>query len=412
MKKVKMMKKYAELIANVGINANSKQDVMIKAPVEAYQFVRYLALELYNSKARSVSIDWYDSTITRYSLMHLAPTRLENVQKWEIAKEKELVDKNYAKVYIIGEDPSIFKSVNPDRLKRYNKARVEAFYPFSRIYNSDELGWCIAAVPTKAWARKVFPKLSPTQAVLHLWDKIYEACYINEDTDPVEAWEGHIAKLDKHAAIMSNYAFKELHYKNSLGTDIHVGLAQGHIWSSAQAIQSRNGMKFVPNIPTQEIFTMPDRRRINGIVFSSKPLSYNGVIIDDFWFEFRDGKVVSFGAKVGKDKLDEILHFDDNSNSLGEAALVPFDSPISKQNIVYGSTLFDENASCHLALGESFAENLKGSDKMTEQEMFEAGGNISKIHVDFMIGTKDLSIDGIKEDGSIISVFRDGNFVF
>lgn len=412
MKKAKMMKKYAQLIAEVGIGANNKQDVVIKAPTEAYQFVRYLVLELYNAKARSVSVDWVDSMVEKHTLMHVSPTKLSLVPEWEIAREKERVDKDYARISLIGEDPCIFRSVASDRLKRYNKAQIEAFHSYKMAYNSNQLGWCIAAVPTKNWAKRVFPGLSPTQAMLKLWNCIYESCRIFENEDPVELWKAHIAELKKHAEILNKYSFKSLHYTNSLGTDLTVGLAKNHIWCSASANQIRNGLQFVPNLPTEEVFTMPDRLHVSGKVFSSRPLSYNGVLISDFWFEFKDGKVIDFGAKEGLDKLTEIVKFDETSSHLGEAALVPYDSPISKQGVIYQSTLFDENAACHLALGQSFGENLKNGEEMTEDEIFAAGGNKSKVHVDFMIGTKDLSIDGIKEDGTKVAVFRNGNFVF
>ena len=412
MKKAKMMKKYAQLIAEVGIGANNKQDVVIKAPTEGYQFVRYLVLELYNAKARSVSVDWIDSSVDKQTLMHVSPTKLDNVPEWQIKREEERTDKNFSRISLIGEDPYIFRSVSPDRLKRYSKAQVEAFHDTKAVYNSNQLAWCIAAIPTKAWAKRVFPSLSPTQAILKLWNCIYEACRIYEDKDPIVLWKEHIAELQKHSKIMTEYSFKSLHYYNSLGTDLTVGLVKNHIWCSAEASQIRNGNKFVPNLPTEEVFTMPDRNRVDGKVVASRPLSNNGVLINDFFFEFKDGKVVNFDAKQGKERLTEIVNYDENSSHLGEAALVPFDSPISQQGVVYQSTLFDENAACHLALGQSFGENIKDGENMTEDEIFALGGNKSKMHVDFMIGTKDLSIDGIKEDGTVIPVFRNGNFVF
>jgi aminopeptidase len=412
MKKVKMMKKYAKLIADVGIGANPKQDVCIKAPAEAYQFVRYLVLELYNSKARNVEVDFVDSAITKQTLMHLSPSRLDNIPDWYVAREKERTDKNYAMIHLVGEDPAAFKAVAPERLSRYSRALTEKTNPFLKIYMGNELAWCVAAVPTKAWAERIFPELSPTQAQLKLWKSIYQACYVEEDNDPEEAWNKHMDELKKHKATLNSYHFSALHYTNKLGTDLTVGLVKNHIWAAAQSIQTRSGMTFVPNIPTEEVFTMPDRTRIDGVVYSSKPLSYNGVIIDKFNITFKNGKAVAFHAEQGEDKLAEIINFDENSCSLGEAALVPFDSPISKQNIVYQSSLFDENASCHLALGASYKENIEGGETMTDEQVFSKGGNQSKVHVDFMIGTADTSIDGIREDGAIIPIFRNGNFVF
>jgi aminopeptidase len=412
MKKAKMMKKYARLIAEIGIGAGNKQDVVIKAPTETYQFVRYLTLELYNCKARSVTVDWSDSTITKQTLMHVSPSRLDDVPNWEIVREKERIDKNFSRIIIEGEDPAVFHSVSPDRLTRSNKARIDAFHETRIPYLNNELAWCIAAVPTKAWAKRIFPDLSPTQAVLKLWNCIYQACRVDEDSDTVSLWNQHIAELKTHAKIMTLNDFKALHYTNAAGTDLTIGLAEGHLWGSAEAIQSRNGNSFVPNIPTEEIFSMPDCNRVDGKVYSTKPLSYNGVIIDGFWIEFKDGKAVKWHADVGEDKLTEIINYDESSSRLGEVALVPYDSPISKQKIIYQSTLFDENASCHLALGQSFAENLKGGDKMSEDEQRAHGGNQSKIHVDFMIGSADLNIDGIRKDGKIVPVFRKGNFAF
>ncbi len=412
MKKAKMMKKYADLIATVGIGANSKQDVVIKAPVEAYQFVRYLSLELYNNKCRSVKVDWKDSQLDKQNLMHMSLSRLDEIQEWEKAKEIERTDKSYAMINLIGEDPSAFKSVNSDKLKRRNKAVVNAFQPLKKPYHNNELAWCIAAVPTKGWAKRIFPKLSPTQAVVKLWDAIYEACYIDEKTSPIENWEKHISLLQSRSEKLNNYNFKELHYTNKLGTDFTVGLAKNHIWCSARAIQTRNGLPFVPNLPTQEIFTMPDNHNINGRVYSARPLSTNGVIVDKFWIEFKNGKAVAFDAEEGKQQLEEIINFDEGSSSLGEVALIPYDSPISKQGIIYQETLFDENASCHLALGQSFNENLKNADNLSEEQLKEVGANQSLRHVDFMVGTKDLNIDGIDYEGNVIPVFRNGNFVF
>jgi len=412
MKKVKLMKKYAALIAQLGINANSKQNVVIKAPVEAYQFVRYLSLALYNCKVKSVSIDWNDSVCQKQKIMHSSVTKLTKIPDWIVSREEERTEKNYAKIILEGDDPQLFKSVNREKYAAYNKALVNLLYHTKKPYHNNELAWCIAAVPTKAWAKRLFPNLSPTQALQTLWEKIYEACYVNEEEDAVENWKKHIDQLDSHAKKMNEYQFTELRYKNGLGTNLTVGLVKNHIWGSARGIQGYNQNYFVPNIPTEEIFTMPHRERVNGKVFSSRPLSFDGVMIENFWLEFKDGKVVNFDAEVGKEKLNEIINFDANSSFLGEAALVPYNSPISNQNLIYQSTLFDENASCHLALGASYRENLKDESKYSDEELNELGGNTSKMHCDFMIGTSDLTIDGVTKDGIIIPVFREGNFVF
>lgn len=413
MKKAKMMKKYADLIAVVGIHANPKQDVIIKAPVEAYEFARYLALRLYANKARSVKVDYYDSALKKQYLIHEVPSRLDEIAEWEVQREIERTDRNCALINLIGDDPALFNNVNPNRIKRRNKAEVSAFNPLKKPYHNNELAWCIAAVPTKGWAKRIFPELSPTQGVLKLWKLINEACYITEDSDPIENWKEHIETLEKRAEVLNNYQFKTLHYiSKESGTDINIGLVDNHIWSAAKSIQSRNGLEFVPNIPTQEVFTCPDRNRIDGVVYSSRPLSYHGTIIDKFYLEFKDGVVVSFKAQKGMDALEEIVNFDDGSCSLGEVALIPYDSPISKQHVIYQETLFDENASCHLALGQSFVENIVNGETMDDNELLIRGCNQSMMHVDFMIGTKDMFIEGIKEDGERVTIFKDGNFTF
>ncbi len=277
-------------------------------------------------------------------------------------------------------------------------------------YHTNEVAWCIAAVPTKSWATKVFPDLSPTQAMNKMWEMIYEACYVKEDNDPVQVWKEHIELLEARAKKLNEYQFKTLVYKNSLGTDLSIDLVKNHVWVAARSVQSRNGLYFVPNIPTQEIFTMPSKDGVNGVVFSSKPLSHNGIIINNFYLRFENGKVVEYHAEEGEEVLKQVIEFDEGASHLGEVALIPYDSPISNQGIVYQETLFDENASCHLALGQSFLENIVDGEKLGEDEVFNLGGNKSFMHVDFMIGTEDLEIDGIKEDGEVVKVFSKGNF--
>lgn len=407
-----MMKKYARLIAEIGIGANNKQDVNIVAPAEECAFVRYLVLELYACKCRSVSVDFSDSIVEKENLMHASLSSLKEVPEWDKARMQERVNKNVARIYLTGEDPFALRSVSSERIQKSSAAKTEAFAPIKKAYNNNEIAWCIAGVPTKAWAKRVFPDCSPTQAVLKLWQSIYESCYISEDNNPVEEWKKHVATLKKHAEILNEHNFQSLHYKTELGTDLTVGLARGHIWGAANAVQTRLNLPFIPNLPTEEVFTMPDRFHIDGIVYASRPLSHNGVIIDKFWLKFKDGKVVDFDAAQGKEELTSIIHYDENSCSLGEAALVPYDSPISKQQIIYQNTLFDENAACHLALGFSFNENLKGGESLTDDQVMALGGNRSKIHVDFMIGTKGTSIVGKTFDNQEVVVFKDGNFAF
>lgn len=412
MKKVKMMKKYATLIATVGINANSKQDVVIQAPVEAYKFVRYLTMALYANKARHVEVEYVDSTITKQQLMNDSISKLSKLPEWVVNKEKYRVENNCSKITLVGDDPCVFKNVNSTKLQARQKTMIENLTPIKKDYHNNRLAWCIAAVATPNWAKRIFPDLSPTQGMIKLWDYIYQACRIDEDSDPEENWNKHIQQMDEHAKKLNKYQFSKLHYTNSKGTDLYVGLVKNHIWESARGVQGYNGMYFVPNIPTEEVFTMPDRNRVDGVVYSSKPLSHNGVLIEDFMIEFKNGRVINYSAKENIEQLKSIIEFDEGSHYLGEAALVSYNSPISLQNVIYQETLFDENASCHLAFGQSYNETIQDGLKLSEEELVNKGANQSNMHVDFMIGTADLNIDGIKEDGTIVSIFRNGNFVF
>ncbi len=412
MKKVKMMKKYAWLIASIGINANSKQDVIISAPVEAYKFVRYLTMALYANKARSVEVEYTDTNITKQQLMNLPVSKLSKVAPWIVEKEKYRVENNYVRITLVGDDPCVYKNVNSSKLQARQKALIENLQVYKKDYHNNRLAWCIAAVATPSWAKRLFPELSPTQGMIKLWNLIYQACRINEDDDPESNWDEHVKTMQKHADILNEYQFKKLHYTNSKGTDLYVGLVKNHLWQSAKAIQGFNSQPFIPNIPTEEVFTMPDRNDVNGVVYSSKPLSNNGVLIEDFMIEFKDGKVINYSAKENQEQLKSIIECDEGSHHLGEAALVSYHSPISLQNVIYQETLFDENASCHLALGQSFVENIENGLELSEEQLLEKGANQSKMHVDFMIGTSDLNIDGIKEDGTVVPVFRNGDFVF
>ena len=411
MKKALMMKKYADLIAEVGINCNPKQDVYIVADVQMATFVRYLVMRLYAKKARSVEVDYYDTQIDKQSLMRQSITKLSQVSEWEVLKMKERTDRHFAKITLVGSDPMAYKEVSSSHIKAYSSKRAEILRPYKDKYSSNELAWCVAACPTPAWAKRVFPHLSRTQAEMELWKKIYEACRIKEENDPVQEWKNHIASLNQRADALNKYHFVALRYNNSLGTNLTVGLEKDHIWVAAQSKQKFNDEFFTPNLPTEEIFTCPDANNINGICYSSKPLCYKGQMIDKFYFEFKDGKIVNYGAEVGYDTLKSIVETDEGALSLGEAALVPYQSPISLQNIVYQETLFDENASCHLAIGDSYPETVTNYDELSKEEKKANGINSSLTHVDFMIGTKDLSIVGITADGREVQVFQDGNFV-
>ena len=275
---------------------------------------------------------------------------------------------------------------------------------------SSMVQWCVVAIPNPKWAKKVFPELSKKQAVEALWDAILKANHVTLDNDPVKEWQEHDNNLHARATLLNDFNFKELRYKSSNGTDFTVGLVNNHIWAGGSEGNVGDVPEFNPNMPTEEIFTMPHKDKVNGKVVSTKPLSYQGNLIEDFYVVFKDGEVVEYGAKKGEEVLKALLSVDAGAKRLGEVALVPYHSPISQSNILFYNTLFDENASCHLAFGNAYTMNIKDGVTSKEEDLIPLGYNKSLIHVDFMIGSKDLSIVGVKQDGTEVAVFVDGDF--
>ena len=278
-------------------------------------------------------------------------------------------------------------------------------------YTMNNLGqWSIVALPNPKWAKKVFTEMSEEDAVNALWQAILFSVRVREDNDPVKEWEQHDRELAKHCDVLNSHQFRALHFENARGTDLTVNLVKNHIWVGG-GCSTPEGVFFNPNMPTEECFCMPDRNNVNGKVYASKPLNYAGKLVEDFWFEFKDGKVVDYGASNGREALTQLLDTDEGARHLGEVALISYDSPISNLNILFYNTLFDENASCHLALGRCYPENVAGGIEMSDEELLEVGGNNSMEHVDFMFGTKELCADGICKDGTVVPVFRHGGFV-
>ncbi|MEE3424352.1 MAG: aminopeptidase, partial [Erysipelotrichaceae bacterium] len=307
--------------------------------------------------------------------------------------------------------PGALKDVDSDKLNAYQQAYYGKMADLMAYTMNNEGQWCILGVPSVEWARVVFPDLSDEEAFEKLGDAIFAVTRVSEDNDPIAEWEAHDKELMEHARKLNEYNFKELHFTSASGTDLTVGLVKDHIWAGGCG-KTPEGIYFDPNMPTEEVFCMPLKTGTNGKVVASKPLSYNGKVIEDFWFRFENGKVVDFDAKKEKEALKQLLEFDEGSAYLGEVALVPYDSPVSRSGILFFDTLYDENAACHLALGRPYPENIKGGEQMSKEELLAHGANDSLQHEDFMFGTADMDIDGIKEDGSVIPIFRKGNFVF
>ncbi len=405
---VSKMKKYARLIVHRGANVQPGQDVIVYADLDQPEFVRYLVIEIYRAEARSVEVKWNYPPLTKAKYQYEKLKVLGKVTEWEKARLQHYVDTKPVRIYLESSDPAGLKGINQKKVSRTSQIR----YPIIKGYRDameNKYQWCIAGVPGIEWARHVFPDIPKIQALEALWDAILKVSRA-DGADPISAWDEHNANLKARCDWLNDYRFKELRYKASNGTDFRVGLLPNAKFLGGRD-KTLDGVWYNPNIPSEEVFTSPRKGDADGIVYSSKPLSYRGNIIDEFWLRFENGKVVETGAKKGAKLLKEMVSLDEGASMLGEVALVPYDSPISNSGITFWNTLYDENASCHLALGAAFNNALDGYESLTLEEIRE-DINDSMIHVDFMIGTKDLEIIGITPNGKEIQIFKNGNWAF
>lgn len=404
-----LLSKYAKLAVVKGINLQKDGLLVINSPIDCSEFARMIAEEAYKVGASDVIINYSDEKFNRIRFSNASTETLSFTPEFEKDKYDYYVEKGASFLSISASDPDILRGIDPSKISAVQKSRRTALKNYHDACISNKNKWCIVSIPTESWAKKVFPDCSSEDAVKKLWDAIFTVMRIKED-DPIEAWNKHVNLLHQKVKELNEHNFEYLHFKNSLGTDLKVGLVKSHIWCGGEDV-SLDNVKFIANMPTEEIFTTPKMDDVNGTVFSSKPLSYCGNLINNFSITFKDGEAVDCTAETGLDVLKELINTDEGSKRLGEVALVPYDSPISKSNIIFFNTLYDENASCHLALGSSYPSCIKDGDKMTEEESLKAKANSSLTHVDFMIGTKDTEIVGIKFDGTEIPVFKNGNWV-
>lgn len=402
--------KYAELLVKTGINLKKDQILVLRTPIECAEFARAIVEVGFDAGAKDVVVLWNDEVVSKTRYLKGADDLFDTFPSWQKEFYLSYVRQDAAFLTISASDPENLKDVDPVRIQRYSRAFSNELSEYRNRMMNNENVWCVASVPTPAWARKVFPELTENEAVDKLWQAIYEAVRVNE-SDPVAAWDSHKASLKKRMATLNEMKFKSLHYTNRLGTDLHIELPDGHIWLGGSDL-TPDGHEFIANMPTEEVFTAPKRDGVNGRVVSSMPLNFNGSLIDKFELTFEGGKVVSYKAEVGHEQLRRLLETDEGSMYLGEVALVQYDSPISNMGILFYNTLFDENASCHLALGKAYPVCLEGGEAMDSATLIANGINDSITHEDFMVGTDDLSIVGITQDGDKVQIFKDGNFVF
>jgi aminopeptidase len=405
-----MIRKYARLVVKTGVNIQKGQTLVITSPIDCAPFVRFMAEAAYQEGAREVVANWRDDLLARIKYL-LAPEEIfSEFPDWQKDFYMSYALQGAAFVRVSASDPEVLKGVHPDRLATAQKAASMALQDYMDRAMSNKNSWCVVAAPVSEWAQKVFPGLQDEEAEERLWQAILKSVRADAD-DPVAAWDEHKNLLRSRRETLNHYRFRKLHLKNSLGTDVTIELPAGHKWLGGSDF-TQDGVEFIPNLPTEEIFTLPEKMGVNGRVVSSLPLNYNGNLIKDFSITLKDGRITEYSAGEGLPFLKNLIETDEGSHYLGEVALVPYDSPISNTNTLFYNTLFDENASCHLALGRAYPVCLENSGNMTKDELLAAGVNQSLIHEDFMIGTHDLEITGIKDNGEEVPVFVKGNFAF
>ncbi|WP_414050562.1 aminopeptidase [Macrococcus animalis] len=403
-----IVRKYAETVVSVGLNVQPGQTVVVNADIDAIDFVREVTKAAYDKGAKEVIQKLTDGPSSQMKFEYAPIEIFEEIPQYKIDETNDFVKNKVAHLRVYSQTPELLKDADPNKIAAQAKALGEANKDFSRAVGRYDFSWCIVGFPNDKWGELVFPELKGEAAKLKLLEAMIKAVRVDQE-DPIEAWRLHNENINEKARQLNEKAYDKLHYKSST-TDVEIGLTKGHVWLGAIAMNS-DGVEIQVNMPTEEVFTSPDFRRVNGVIGNTRPLAYQGAIVDDFKLTFKDGVVTDFEAGVGYDVLKNMLNNDEGARRLGEIALVPDDSPISNSGILYYNTLYDENASCHVALGRSFPNAIKDGKSFSKEELLEKGLNQSMIHVDFMMGGSDLSIDGIKEDGSVEPVFRNGNWV-
>lgn len=402
------LEKYAELAVKKGVNVQKGQTLVIKAPISAIEFVRVVTEKAYQAGAKHIYFDWSDDVLTLTKFKHAPDEAFEEYPEWKAKGYEELAKNGAAFLDIRTPDLDLLNGIDSKKIAAANKAEAQALEPYRDYRMTNRVSWTIISVPTEEWAEKVFPELKGEEAIAKLWDTIFEMTRVDQD-DPIKAWDMHREQLNEKAAYLNEKKYKKLHYR-APGTDLTIEFPKNYTWVSAGS-ENDDGASFIPNIPTEEIFTLPLKTGVNGVVSSTKPLNYSGNVIDNLSLTFKDGKIVDFQAEKGYETLKQIIETDEGSHYLGEVALVPNSSPISQSGLIFFNTLFDENASCHLAIGKAYP-CFEDADKLSKEDIEKRGSNKSLVHVDFMIGSAELDIDGETEDGKTEPVFRNGNWAF
>lgn len=409
MKFEEKLEQYAELAVKVGVNIQKGQYLLINTSTDALEFTRMVVKKAYEAGAGRVHVNLTDPYFTRAFYEFGNDEEFSKYPNWIVAQRDELIERKGALLWIDADDPDLLAGIPVGRISAQQKAAGEALVNYRKAVMNDDIAWSIIAVPSKKWAAKVFPHLPEDEQLDALWDAIFKTVRIGEG-NAVEKWRKHVNDLEARAKQLNDKKYAKLHYK-APGTDLTIELPDKHIWASGSS-KTPEGVTFIANMPTEEVFTLPYKYGVNGYVTNTKPLVYQGNVINQFTLTFEKGRIVKAEAKVGNDLLQELIEVDEGSKYLGEVALVPHESPISTSGILYYNTLFDENASNHLAIGEAYPTCFEGGRDLEQTQLESLGINTSITHEDFMIGSGEMDIDGILPDGTVEPIFRNGNWTF
>ena len=408
-----LMQKYADFVVRLGVNVQPGQTFIIQSPVEAAFFARACAKAGFEAGAADVVVKYSDELLTRI--------RYEMGEEKVLCDVKPHVERSYLDyveseggacvLNIHADDPNVFAGLDAGKLNRVSLARRAALSNWRDYTMNDRVQWCVVAIPTPAWAKTIFPELSDEEAVEKLWEVIFKVCRVDAETDPVQNWEKHVAVMTAHKDKLNEYQLQSIHMTSSNGTDLTVGLADDHTWESAASV-SEKGVDFMPNIPTEEVFTAPHRMHVDGVVKGTRPYVYNGQLIEGFSVTFKDGKIIEHSAEKNDELLGELLASDEGACRIGEIALVPSSSPINQSGVLFYNTLFDENAACHIAFGAGYPGTVRGGNAMNTDELLAKGVNDSAIHEDVMVGAADMTITGLTKSGETVTIFENGEWAF
>lgn len=401
------LNRYAALVVNQGINIQPGQSLVVRTNLEAADFVRKVVEKAYERGAKDVHVEWSDEMVRHTRLQKAPKSSLEHVEEWKIQGLEQLAAEGAGFLSVYAPNPDLFADVDPERFAAASQAQQKASRGLNRYIQNDRVSWSVVSVATEPWAKSLFPELTVDDAMEKLWDLIFMATRVSE-TAPEQAWQNHLHSLQQRLEYLNTNKFHELHYK-APGTDLTIELPSGHLWLGGGA-KTPEGTFFLPNVPTEEVFTLPLKTGVNGVVHSTKPLNYGGKLLENFSLTFEKGRIVDIQAESGLEILKGLVETDEGSHFLGEVALVPDSSPISQSNVIFKNTLFDENASNHIAIGSAYPTCLEGGDAMDQETLEQHGVNTSVVHVDFMIGSAQMDIDAKTQDGTWVPLFRNGNW--